>query len=125
MNTLPDAKPRRAPSKAVRRRDRRVRYLAARLRTLAPHTQDPLFQPLVHSYCRLGIMITDMFERLRHREMVNDDGSVIGLVAEIRNTAAVQSRLAQALNLTPATLREIAREKQVDVTALMAEVDDE
>lgn len=113
---LPTARPRMP----ARKRDEQVRRLCRRLRTLAPHLDNPAFAPLIQSYAKVSLLLARGYESLRNGEIVGPDGEMKSSVDAVRRLAETSARLARELGLTPLTLRVLSRERTIDLPAAMA-----
>jgi hypothetical protein len=108
------------PHLTVRKRDEQVRRFCRRMRTLAPHLEDPVFVPLIQSYAKVSLLLARCYETLRAGEIVGDDGEIRPSVDAIRRLADTSARLAKELGLTPLTLRALSRERTIDLPSAMA-----
>ncbi len=68
-------------------------------------------------------MLNDSYEKLRGAELLGEDGELRPSIDTIRKLAESQSKLAERLGLTPASLRAFKREKRVDLIGALAESD--
>lgn len=115
-----------AKRQSKRQRDQQIRRLTRRLQTLAPHLDRPEFLPLLRSYARLSILIERTYGVIRDDDsLMGEDGEIRSSIDTVRRLAETQSRLAEKLGLTPATLRAFSREKTVDLAAVMADKEDD
>lgn len=122
MTTLPTKR----TTRKQRERDQQIRRLTRRLQTLTPHLDRPEFLPLLRSYARLSILIERSYQVIRDADsLIGEDGEVRGSVDTVRRLAETQSRLAEKLGLTPATLKIFSKEKLVDLPGAMAAPDDD
>ena len=110
QNQITPAKPRGM----ARKRDQQVRRFVARIRTLAPHCDNPVFAGALAAFARITIMLERSYAFLRDKDVVGANGELRPSVDTVRRLAETQSRLAKELGLTPATLRALSREKVVD-----------
>lgn len=114
--------PGRTPAK--RQRDEQVRRFCRKLRSLAPHLDNRTFGPQVQAYAKVTLLLARAYETLRTGELTNLDGEIKASVDVCRRLAETSSRLARELGITPATLRALSREKNVDLAASFVEHDD-
>jgi hypothetical protein len=122
MSNLPAKK----PSRAQRERDQAVRRIVRKLQLLSPHLDDWRFLPLLRSYARVSLLIERSYQVIRNSEsLIGEDGEVRSSVDTVRRLSETQSRLAEKLGLTPATLRAFSKEKTVDLAAALADKDDD
>jgi hypothetical protein len=89
-------------------------------RRLAPHLENPIFLPLLQSFCCISLLLERGYQSLRDGILL-DEHELRGSVDTVRRLAETQTRLAEKLGLTPATLRAMAKEKVVDLAAELAE----
>ncbi len=116
------ARPRPESRMAVRRhRDEQIRRGVCKARRLAPHLENPIFLPLLQSFCRISLLLERGYQSLRDGSLLDQDGELRGSVDTVRRLAETQTRLAEKLGLTPATLRAMAKEKVIDLAAELAE----
>ncbi len=110
---------------AVRRhRDEQIRRGVRKARRLAPHLDNPVFLPLLQSFCCISLLLERGYQSLRDRSLLDDEGELCASIDVVRRLAETQTRLAEKLGLTPATLRAMGKEKVIDLPAEMAEVSD-
>ncbi|HUY27315.1 MAG TPA: hypothetical protein VMV27_07825 [Candidatus Binataceae bacterium] len=109
----------------TRKRDQQVRRIIRRLRTLAPHLDNPVFLPTLQSFARVSLMLERGYSFLRAADVVGDDGEIRSSYDSVRRMAETAARLAKELGLTPSTLRAMSREKAVDLPAHFAERSDD
>jgi len=107
--------------RAARKRDERMRRIIRRARSLASHLDDPIFTPVLQSFARVSLLLGDCYEKLRDGNLIGDNGELRPSIDIIRKLAETQARLARELGLTPATLRSMSREKNVDLASAFAE----
>ena len=112
------------PRAPTRKRDQQVRRLVRRLRTLAPHLDNPAFAPTLQSFARVSILLERGYAFLRDRDVIADD-EIRPSYDSVRRMAETAARLAKELGLTPSTLRSMSREKTVDLAAHFAERNDD
>jgi hypothetical protein len=105
---------------STRKRDQQVRRFAARLRSLAPHMDHPVFAPLLAAFARVSIVLERGYAFLRDQDLVGADGELRPSVDAVRRLAETQVRLARELGLTPLTLRALSQERPLDLAAEMA-----
>src|SRR5260370_21852256 len=123
---MPDTPASGPPAAAVGRavarakRDQRMRRIIRRARMLAPHLENQVFTPVLQSFARVSLLLGDCYEKLRDGELLNDDGELRPSINTVRALAETQMRLARELGLTPVTLRQLGREKRVDLAAALA-----
>jgi hypothetical protein len=99
--------------------------MASHLRRLAPHLDNYLLTPLLHSFVRITLSLERGYQVIRDGEsLLGEDGEIRASFDAVRRMAETQSRLAEKLGLTPATLRSFQREKPVDLAAAMADQDE-
>jgi hypothetical protein len=110
----------KGPYSSTRKRDQQVRRFAARVRSLAPHIDNPIFAPLLATFARISIMLERGYAFLRDQDLVGADGELRPSVDAVRRLAETQTRLARELGLTPLTLRVLSQERPVDLAAEMA-----
>jgi hypothetical protein len=103
-----------------RKRDEQQRRFCRRLRTLAPHLDDPAFAPMIQSYAKVSLLLARGYESIRAGEIVGTDGELRASVDVVRRLAETSARLAKELGLTPSTLRTLSREKTIDLLGAMA-----
>jgi hypothetical protein len=106
---------------AKRRRGEQVRRFCRRLRSLAPHLDNPAFAPLLQSYAKVLLLQSRVYEAVRAGEIVGPDGEIKTSVDSVRRLAETSARLARELGVTPLTLRALSREKNADLAASFAE----
>ncbi len=97
-----------------RKRDQQVRRFVARIRTLAPHCDNPVFAGSLAAFARVTLMLERSYAFIRDKDVVGEDGELRPSVDTVRRLAETQSRLAKELGLTPTTLRALSREKVLD-----------
>jgi hypothetical protein len=102
------------------KRDQRMRRIIRRARTLAPHLDSAVFSPILQSFARVSLLLGDCYEKLRDGELLDEDGELRPSINTVRALAETQMRLARELGLTPVTLRQLGREKRVDLAAALA-----
>jgi hypothetical protein len=120
-DTLPP-RPRPVSRIAVRRyRDEQIRRGVRKARRLAPHLENAIFLPLLQSFCRVSLLLERGYQSLRDRSLLDEEGELCASIDIVRRLAETQTRLAEKLGLTPATLRAMAKEKVVDLAAELAE----
>lgn len=96
------------------KRDQQLRRFCQRLRTLAPHLDNPAFAPLIQSYAKVSLLLARSYETLRAGELTGPDGEIRSSVDACRRLAETAARLARELGLTPLTLKALSREKVID-----------
>jgi hypothetical protein len=111
-NQITPAKPQ--PRGIPRKRDQQVRRFIARIRTLAPHCDNPVFTPALAAFARVSLLLERAYAFVRDRDVIGENGELRPSVDAVRRLAETQSRLAKELGLTPTTLRALSREKVVD-----------
>ncbi len=73
-DTLP-ARPRPVSRTAVRRhRDEQIRRGVRKARRLAPHLENPIFLPLLQSFCRVSLLFERGYQSLRDGSLLDEDG---------------------------------------------------
>jgi hypothetical protein len=98
-------------STVLRKRDERVRRLVRRCRSLAPHLGNPAFGPVLQSFSRLSLLLSDSYEQLRSQDLIDDRGELRPSVETIRRLASTQAYLAMTLGLAPNNnVRELTRD---------------
>ena len=102
------------------KRDQRLRRIVRSARRLAPHLDNPVFTPVLQSFGRVSLLLADCYEKLRDGDLLGDDGELRPSIDTVRKLAETQARLAKELGLTPVTLRQLGREKRVDLAAALA-----
>lgn len=112
--------PRMGRTMARIRRDQRLRRIIRRARTLAPHLESQIFSPLLQSFARVSLLLGDCYERLKEGDLIGENGELRPSIDTVRKLAETQARLAKELGLTPVTLRQLGREKRVDLAAALA-----
>ena len=118
--------PAKRPSAQMRTRDQQIRRLVRRLQVEVPHLDDWRFLPLLRSYARLSLLLERSYQVIRDSEtLLGEDGEIRSSIDVIRRMSETQSRLAEKLGLTPATLRSFSKEKVADLAAVMAGKDDD
>jgi hypothetical protein len=70
-----------------RKRDEQQRRFCRRLRTLAPHLDDPAFAPLIQSYAKVSLLLARGYESIRAGEIVGTDGELRASVDVVRRLA--------------------------------------
>jgi len=118
---VPAPVPRKA---AKRKKDQRIRAVARHVRRTAPHLDDQVFAPLVQGFARISILLADSYEKIRDQDLIGEDGELRPSIETIRRLVDTQSKLAEKLGLTPATLKALRHEKKADLAAVFAKVDD-
>jgi hypothetical protein len=116
MSTELEPRPQFAPSPVARRkkRDQQVRRFVGRIRTLAPHCDNPVFAVTLAAFARVSLLLERSYAFLRDKDVVGENGELRPSVDAVRRLAETQSRLAKELGLTPSTLRALSREKLID-----------
>ena len=112
-----------SPRLVTRKRDQQVRRFVRRIRTLAPHVDNPVFAPTLQSFARVSILLERGYAFLRDGGIVGEDHEIRSSYDATRRMAETAARLAKELGLTPATLRGMSREKPVDLAASFVEHD--
>ena len=100
-----------------------MRRIIRRLRTLAPHLDNPVFLPTLQSFARVSLMLERGYAFLRAADVVGADGEIRSSYDAVRRMAETAARLAKELGLTPSTMRALARERPVDLAASFVEHD--
>ncbi len=119
LTIAPPRPPARRP-----RRDEQIRRFVRRLRTLAPHLDNPVHLPMLQAFAQVTLTLQKSYAFLKERDVINEDGELRSSVDTVRRLAETQARLAKELGLTPSTLRSLSREKPIDLAAAMAESDE-
>jgi hypothetical protein len=112
-----------APHLVSRKRDQQVRRFVRRIRTLAPHLDNPAFAPTLQSFARVSILLERGYAFLRDRDVIADD-EIRSSYDSVRRMAETAARLARELGLTPATLQAMAKGKPIDLAARFADLSD-
>lgn len=118
--SLPAAAP-RSRALTASKRDEKIRRRIRKARKLAPHLENPIFLPLLQSFCRVSLLVERGYESLQNGSLLDADGELRASIDVVRRLAETQTRLAEKLGLTPSTLRALSREKVVDLAAELAE----
>lgn len=108
----------------TRKRDQQVRRFVRRIRTLAPHLDNPIFAPQLTGFAQTSLMLAQSYSFVRERGVIGDDGELRASVDAVRRLAETQARLAKELGLTPATLQAMAKGKAIDLAARFADISD-
>lgn len=102
-----------AKTKAKRRHDAQLWHTVRRIKALVPHLDNRAYSPTLQSFARITVMIDRLHNTLLEQDsLLKPDGEVKGIVDSIRRCILAQTRLAESLGLTPATLRSLARDAQ-------------
>ena len=110
---------------AKRKKDQRIRAVARHVKSTAPHLDDPAFAPLVQGFARISILLADSYEKIRDQNLIGEDGELRPSIETIRRLVDTQSKLAEKLGLTPATLKALRKAKRAnDIPARFANLDD-
>ena len=112
INQMTTAKPQ--PRGMPRKRDQQVRRFIARIRTLAPHCDNPVFAGSLAAFARVAFLLERSYLFIRDKDVIGENGELRPSVDTVRRLAETHSRLAKELGLTPVTLRALSREKVVD-----------
>jgi hypothetical protein len=118
MTNLPARRPRK------RERDERVRRLARMIRREAPggRLDDPMFRPVLQSFCEISILKGLAFAELRNKPLLDDRGELRTSIETFRKLAEAQMRIARELGLTPAAARLMGQANDTrDVLGSLAE----
>jgi hypothetical protein len=102
------------PRGMERKRDQQVRRFVARIRTLAPHLDNPAFAPTLHSFALVSILLRRGYAFLKEKGIESPEEEIRSSYDSVRRMAETATRLAKELGLTPVTLRALSREKVVD-----------
>lgn len=113
-----------SPRVVTRKRDQQVRRFVRRIRTLAPHLDNPIFAPQLTGFAQTSLMLAQSYSFVRDRGVVGEDGELRASVDAVRRLAETQARLAKELGLTPATLQAMAKGKPIDLAARFADISD-
>ncbi len=113
-----------SPRLVTRKRDQQVRRFVRRIRTLAPHLDNPIFAPQLTGFAQTSLMLAQSYSFVRERGVIGDDGELRASVDAVRRLAETQARLAKELGLTPATLQAMAKGKAIDLAARFADISD-
>jgi hypothetical protein len=107
------------PSRAARRRprDERARRFKRDLIKVAPHLDDPMYGPLIHSFARISILTLDACDYLRLNGIVGADGELRPSCDVVQRLINSQLRLANALGLSPAARQALAKVRGDDTFA--------
>jgi hypothetical protein len=110
------------PSRAARRRprDERVRRFKRELLKVAPHLNDPIYGPLLHSFARISILSLDAYEYLRQHGLIGDDGELRRSVHTAQLLVHSQLKLATALGLAPLALAKLKTAPTDDLASALA-----
>ena len=108
----------------TRKRDQAVRRFVRRIRTLAPHLDNPVFAPTLQSFARVSILLERGYAFLRDGGIVGEDNEIRSSYDATRRMAETAARLAKELGLTPATLQAMAKGKTIDLAARFADISD-
>ena len=123
MNDLTTERP--PLTRRRRNRDLRVKRLRKQIIADAPHLDDIRLAPLVNAYAKVAILASDSYKFIKERGIGGADGELRRSVETVSRLFAGQLKMATALGLTPAGLREIRDEKAVDLAAALADMTDE
>jgi len=104
-----------------KKRDEQIRRAVRKARRLAPHLENPVFLPLLQSFCRISLLVERGYAELRKNTLLDENGELRASIDVVRRLAETQTRLAEKLGLTPTTLRMLSREKVLDLAAALAE----
>ena len=103
------------PRGMARKRDQRIRRYVSRLKAYAPHLDNPAFAATLRAFAEINVLLEAGYAVLREQGVINPGQSEIRSSYDaVRRMADTAARLAGLLNLTPATLRAISREKVLD-----------
>lgn len=105
--------PVKQPRALVRKkRDQATRRGVARLKSLCPWLDNPAYNGTLRAYVQANYLLERGYAFLREQDILNPDSKEIRQSYEsVRRMADSVARLAAMLSLTPATLKQMSREK--------------
>ncbi len=112
--------PRKWKAPHVKKRDERIGDFKRALVRNAPHLQKASFGPLVDSFAKCSILVSDSYEFLKSAGLINDKQELRNSVATLGALFGTQLKLAKSLLISPDALAAVKGDAPEDLASLFA-----